>query len=182
MAGGPQYGHLAAWQAGLVVRSALLGLPVRADMSLVPNVVGTDPEIAEVGLTEAAARARHGDRFTVVRAAYADNDRARVTRTTYGVAKLFVDPGGRILGAGVVGDRAGELAALFAYALANGQTVQSFMRFVPRIRAFPRSPGSSPRNIRAPAVLLLCCSGSPRSSASFPEPIAAQLEAPRVCG
>lgn len=129
-AGGPQYGHLAAWHAGLVVKNAVLGLPVKADTTLVPSVVGTDPEIAAVGLSEAAAREKHGDRFIVVRAGYADNDRARTTRAAYGVAKLLIGPNGRILGAGVVGDRAGELVALFAYAMANGLTVSSFTRFV----------------------------------------------------
>lgn len=140
-AGGPQYGHVAVWHAGLVVRNAVLGLPVRADAGLVPTVVGTDPEIAEVGLTEAAARERHAGRFTVVRASYADNDRARVTHTTYGVAKLFVGTGGRILGAGAVGDRAGELIAFFAYAMANGQTVQSLTRFVPPHPSFAAIAG-----------------------------------------
>jgi pyruvate/2-oxoglutarate dehydrogenase complex dihydrolipoamide dehydrogenase (E3) component len=129
-AGGPQYGHFAAWHAGIVVKNAILGLPVRADVAMVPTVVGTDPEIAEVGLSETAARAKHADRFVVVRASYADNDRARTTRTPYGVAKLMVGPTGKILGAGVVGDRAGELVALFAYAMANGLTVGSFTRFV----------------------------------------------------
>lgn len=142
--GGPQYGHIAAWQAGLVVRNAVLGLPVRADRALVPTVVGTDPEIAQVGLTEAEARQRHAGRFSVVRASFADNDRARVTHTTYGVAKLFVGTGGRILGAGVVGERAGELIAFFAYAMATGQPVQSFTRFVaphPSFAAIARQLG-----------------------------------------
>ena len=130
-AGGPQYGHIAAWQAGLAVRNAVLGLPVRADAALVPIVVGTDPEIAQVGLTEAEIRQRHAGRFTVLRAAFADNDRARVTHTTYGVAKLFVGAGGKILGAGVVGDRAGELIAFFSYAMANRLPVGSFAQFIP---------------------------------------------------
>jgi len=129
-AGGPQHGHLAAWHAGLAVRSAVLGQPVRADAGLVPTVIGTDPEIAQVGLTEAEAQKRYAGRLSVVRASYADNDRARVTRTTYGVAKLFVGPGGRILGAGVAGGGAGELVALFAYAMANGLPIGSLARFV----------------------------------------------------
>ena len=66
------------------------------------------------------ARAKHGVGFRVTRWSFADNDRARATRETYGLAKLITDRSGRILGAGVVGVGAGELVSLFSLAMAGG--------------------------------------------------------------
>lgn len=115
--------QLAAHHARAVVRSALLGLPVRADASEVPTVVFTDPEIAEVGLREPEARERFGDGYAVLRTSFADNDRARATQQGYGLIKLLISRQGRILGAGVVGDRAGELIALFSLAISRRMSV-----------------------------------------------------------
>ena len=70
----------------------------------------------------------------MLRAAYAENDRARARRETYGVAKLIVGPGGRLLGAGVAGAGAAELAALFSLALvgpADGIATGAVRRAVP---------------------------------------------------
>ena len=118
-AGGMQFTHLAGYHAGLVVRSALFRLPVAARDDHIPRVTFTDPEIAHVGLTEAEARAAHGDRLEVVRADYAENDRARAERATDGFIKVMLGPRGRILGATIVGAQAGELIGVWALALAQ---------------------------------------------------------------
>jgi pyruvate/2-oxoglutarate dehydrogenase complex dihydrolipoamide dehydrogenase (E3) component len=109
--------HLSALEADLVVRAALLGQPVRYERAAVPRLTLTDPPVAEIGLTEPMARSRFKSGFTVLRTSYADNDRARADRQGMGVVKLIVARSGRILGAGVVGAGAPELAALFALAI-----------------------------------------------------------------
>ncbi|HEV7277181.1 MAG TPA: FAD-dependent oxidoreductase [Devosiaceae bacterium] len=119
-AAGTSSSHGAAWQAEALVRRLLLGLPQRRPPR--PEVIYTDPEIAETGLSEAAARARFGDGFRVLRASFADNDRARALGRTDGLAKLITDPRGRLLGAGIAGPAAGELATLFALAIAQRLT------------------------------------------------------------
>ncbi|PKP67728.1 MAG: dihydrolipoamide dehydrogenase [Alphaproteobacteria bacterium HGW-Alphaproteobacteria-8] len=118
-AGGLQFTHLAGYHAGLVIRSALFRLPAKARADHIPRVTFTDPEIAHVGLTEAEARDAHGARLEVVRAAYAENDRARAERATGGFIKVMVGPRGRILGATIVGAQAGELIGVWALALAQ---------------------------------------------------------------
>lgn len=128
-AGGTQRAHLAAYQAKLAVRSALLGLPVKADAADVPSVVFTDPEIAEVGLNEVAARQKQGENFRVLRASFADNDRARASRQTWGAAKVIVGRDGRLLGAGITGTGAGELIGLFAFAIANRMNARQLADF-----------------------------------------------------
>lgn len=121
-AAGTASSHAAARQAEALVRRLLLGRPERRRP--LPSVVYTDPEIAEIGLSESAARARHGDGLRVLRAGFADNDRARALGQTYGLAKLLTDRRGRLLGAGIVGPSAGELATLFALAVAHRLTAR----------------------------------------------------------
>jgi pyruvate/2-oxoglutarate dehydrogenase complex dihydrolipoamide dehydrogenase (E3) component len=114
----PRFTHVANYHAGLVIRNALFRMPVRADYSAIPRVTFTDPELAQVGLTEQEARARHG-RVNIARAQFAQNDRAVIERQSEGFAKLVLDRRGRILGATIVGAHAGELIGPWAFAIAR---------------------------------------------------------------
>lgn len=112
--------HVAGAQASLFVRRALFASPVNVDAMVIPRVTYTDPELAAVGLTEAEARARHGDAIKVVTQAFHDNDRAQTEADTRGFGKLITDRRGRILGAAIVGKDAGDLIAPFTLAMSAG--------------------------------------------------------------
>ena len=109
VAGGLQFTHVAGYHAGIVVRNALFRMPSKADHSAIPWVTYTTPELAQVGLTEAQAKAQFGERVTVLRAEIGDNDRAQAERDRTGFVKAMVGKGGRILGATIVGAHAGDL-------------------------------------------------------------------------
>lgn len=130
VAGGLQFTHVAGYHASLVVRSALFGLPVKENRDIIPWSTYTDPEIANVGLNEEAARKRHGDNFKIMRWSYAENDRARAERQTEGLVKLITDKKGKILGCGIVGAQAGELINLFAFAIANDLKAGNLTKFI----------------------------------------------------
>jgi pyruvate/2-oxoglutarate dehydrogenase complex dihydrolipoamide dehydrogenase (E3) component len=115
-AGGLQFTHVAGWHAGIVIRQAVLGLPARADPGAIPRATYTDPELAQVGLTEAEASALHGPALTVVRAEFGHNDRAITEAKATGLIKVMVVKG-RPVGASIVGPQAGELIALWALVL-----------------------------------------------------------------
>jgi pyruvate/2-oxoglutarate dehydrogenase complex dihydrolipoamide dehydrogenase (E3) component len=115
-AGGLQFTHLAGYHAGVVIRQALFGLPSKARTDHIPRATFTDPEIAQVGLTEAEARAAHGDAVTVVRWPFHDNDRAVAEGKPVGLVKVMV-VGGRPVCAGIVGAHAGELIAPWSLAI-----------------------------------------------------------------
>ncbi len=121
-AGGPQFTHVAGAHAGVVIRNALFRLPAKADNAGVPRVTYTAPELAHVGPTEAELRAA-GTRFNVLRWSFAENDRAQAERSVEGFTKALVAPNGRILGATVVGESAGELVSLWGLAIAQGLKV-----------------------------------------------------------
>ena len=117
--GPPMLTHAANLQAGIVIRNALFRLPAKLDTSAMPWVTFSDPELAQVGLTEAAARAAGRD-FRVLRWPFAENDRAQAERATRGLVKAIVGRRGAILGAGIVGARAGELIQPWALAIGAG--------------------------------------------------------------
>ncbi len=118
-AGGGQFTHLAEHHAGVIIRNALFRWPAKARTDGVPRVTFTDPELAQVGLTEAEARSRQLD-TRILRAPFAENDRAQAERRTAGLVKLVVGRGGRILGAGIAGPSAGELIHPWVLAIGQG--------------------------------------------------------------
>jgi pyruvate/2-oxoglutarate dehydrogenase complex dihydrolipoamide dehydrogenase (E3) component len=117
-AGGLQFTHVAGYHAGVILRPMLFGLPAKARTDHIPWVTYTDPELAQVGLTEAEARKQYGDRLFVARADFAHNDRAIATGQASGFAKVMVVKG-RPVGATIVGPQAGELIQIWALAIAN---------------------------------------------------------------
>ena len=115
---GGGFTHVAGYQAGIVVRQAVLGLPARLRTDHLPRVTFTAPELAHVGLTEAEARARFGGRLEVVSVPFGHNDRAVAEAETVGMAKVMVARG-RPVGATILGPQAGELIGLWSLAIAN---------------------------------------------------------------
>lgn len=118
-AGGLQFTHVAGFHAGIVIRNILFRLPARADRAAIPRVTYTDPELAQVGLTEAEAAARHGG-VRILRWPMHDNDRAQAEGATEGLVKAVVGRRGKILGAGIAAAHAGELIQPWTLAIQNG--------------------------------------------------------------
>lgn len=118
VAGGLQFTHVAGYHAGLIIRSALFGLPAKERTDHIPWVTYTEPEMAHVGMTEAQARDAHGDALEVARFHYTHNDRAIAERKTKGLIKVMVVKG-RPIGASIAGYQAGELINLWALVIAN---------------------------------------------------------------
>jgi pyruvate/2-oxoglutarate dehydrogenase complex dihydrolipoamide dehydrogenase (E3) component len=106
-----------AHHQGERVAATLFG-PQRVTEPPVARVIRTDPEIAIVGLTEEAARSRHGT-IGVLRAPFSENGRARADFGPEGHVKIVTDSHGHILGAGIVGPQARELIGIFSLAIAK---------------------------------------------------------------
>ena len=117
--GGYQFTHYAGWQAFHAVRNALLPGSSSGISELVPWVTFTDPEVAHIGATEAQARAEHGERVRVDRWEMGKVDRAVCENDTSGFLKIITKPDGTILGATMVGARAGEAIMELAIAMSE---------------------------------------------------------------
>jgi Pyruvate/2-oxoglutarate dehydrogenase complex, dihydrolipoamide dehydrogenase (E3) component, and related enzymes len=115
----PRFTHVAGYQAGVAIRGLLFGLPAKLCEDHIPHATYTDPELAQIGLTEAEARQVHGDKLEVVRTEFSGNDRAIATgRAGPGFIKLMVVKS-RPVGATIVGPEAGELIALWSLAIST---------------------------------------------------------------
>jgi pyruvate/2-oxoglutarate dehydrogenase complex dihydrolipoamide dehydrogenase (E3) component len=104
-----QFSHMTEYQAVTATRNAFLPFRKKVNYDTVAWCTFTDPELAHAGMTEDEARAVHGDRVQVYRWSYGDTDRGRTDGTEHGLAKYIVGPGGRLLGAHILGERAGDI-------------------------------------------------------------------------
>ncbi len=127
--GGFQFTHVASYQAGIVIQNALFRLPSKVNYSALPWVTYTDPELAHVGLTEAAAE-EQGMSATVLHWSYEENDRAQAERRTEGRVKVVVGRRGKILGATIVGAHAGELILPWCLAINQGIKVKGMASII----------------------------------------------------
>ena len=98
------------FQQGIFVAEHIGGLdPVPFDDTGIPRVTYCDPEVASVGLTEAAAAEMYGaDNIESYRYDLAGNGKSQILKTQ-GFAKLVRLKGDRVLGVHMVGARVGEL-------------------------------------------------------------------------
>ncbi|QDY69845.1 dihydrolipoyl dehydrogenase family protein [Qingshengfaniella alkalisoli] len=124
VAGRMQFTHVAGYHAGIVIRQTLFGLPAKAKQDHIPWVTYSDPELAQIGLTEDQARTEHGDRVEIARFDFAENDRAQTERATVGRIKVMVVKG-RPVGVSIVGKNAGELISLWSLVIANGMKMSA---------------------------------------------------------
>ena len=115
---GPRaFTHVAGYHAGIVIKRALFRLPARVDYAALPRVTYTAPELAQVGMTEAEARAA-GLSVSILRWPLSENDRAIAERQTRGLVKLVVAKG-RVIGAGILAPGAGETIGAWTLAIAS---------------------------------------------------------------
>ncbi|PSL01653.1 mercuric reductase [Haloactinopolyspora alba] len=121
--GHPQFVYVAAAHGSLATDNALDGAARALDYRHLPRVTFTSPASASVGLTDAeAVEQGHACTCRVLPLQYVP--RALVNRDTRGVIKLVAETGtGRLLGAHVVAEGAGDVIAAAGYALANRMTV-----------------------------------------------------------
>ncbi len=110
---GPETGA-DALHAAILLRRLLFRLPARRDAVPPPRLVQTEPELAEVGLTEEAARAAGHAALRILRWPLSETDRAIADGRPEGLVKLVATPDGRLLGASLLGHHAGEMAGTYA--------------------------------------------------------------------
>lgn len=116
--------HLAGWHGSVIIRNLYFGLPTAQSSQPIPQAVYTDPPLAGVGLTEAQARAGHGDAVKVSRWPFSENDRAIAEGDVRGGVKLVIGKGAKLLGAHAAGARADDLIQIAGAVMARGGTVR----------------------------------------------------------
>jgi len=120
-----KFTHAADAQAQILIQNALfphpfgLGYAVTS-LLIIPRCIYTEPELAQVGLTEAEAR-RDGVEIRSYTVPLSDVDRARLDGEEDGLVRLHVRKGSdKIVGATIVASHAGELISQLSLAIKNG--------------------------------------------------------------
>jgi len=103
--------HMANYQAKLATLNALLPIRRKVNYAHVAWTTFTDPEFARAGMTEAEARAAQGDSIRVYHYDFNKLDRAKTKAGDMGRIKLITSSRGKVLGAHIIGERAGEMIA-----------------------------------------------------------------------
>ncbi|MBI3900945.1 MAG: VTT domain-containing protein, partial [Chlamydiia bacterium] len=109
--GGPRFTHAAENQARKVLISLLLPIKMKRETQAMPRVTFTDPEVASFGLLETEAEELYGNnKISVYHVPLVENDRAITADKTEGFVKVVTKKmSSQILGASIIGSRAGEM-------------------------------------------------------------------------
>ena len=115
-----RFTHTAEREGIAAATNALLPVGPKVTWEDIVWVLFAEPELAHLGMTEAQAREMHGDRVRVRTYEFETMDRARAESAETGLAKYILDHRGRLLGAHILGERAGELIHEAAIVLREG--------------------------------------------------------------
>lgn len=122
VAGKGLFTHLAAYQASIFIKKVLFGsIFAKANYHALPWTTYTNPELAQVGLTEEQARKLYNNKIKVFKADFKENDRAVTEDAKFGRAKLILDNKGRTIGISMLGKNAGELVQQWTSIIQNKQ-------------------------------------------------------------
>ncbi|HEY3257057.1 MAG TPA: hypothetical protein VGJ91_24035, partial [Polyangiaceae bacterium] len=140
--------HLAYYHGQIVARR-LRGIDARADHTALPRVTFSDPEVASVGLSEAAARARGLD-VIVASADPGETARGYIHDFHGGALKLIGDrQRGALIGATIVSPRAGEILGELILAIKLGTPLATLADVMQPFPAFNRVLGASLEELAA---------------------------------
>lgn len=121
--GDPMFVYVAAYAGNLAAENALNGNSRRYDLSALPRVTFTDPQVASVGLTEKEARAKSVD-VMVSKLPLSYVPRALAARETRGFIKLLADRRtNRLVGAHILATEAGEMIQEPTLAIKHGISI-----------------------------------------------------------
>lgn len=130
-----QFTHMADYEAQIVIQNAFVPFPFKkkTDFRVVPWATFTEPEVGRVGMTESEAKEKFGNDVKVYKVNFTENDRAQAESATEGFAKVVTNKG-RIAGATLVGEHAGELIHEFVWAIKEKLKISQLNKI---IRIYP---------------------------------------------
>lgn len=118
--------HTAGYQASVVIQNAIFPVKKKVSYKAVPWVTYTKPEIAHVGVTEPFLK-KKAVTYKRYMVPIINNDRAKAESDSEGFLKVLTDKKGVVIGATMVGEKAGEQIGLANLAVVKGLKISSFM-------------------------------------------------------
>jgi mercuric reductase len=153
----PEFVYVAAAGASKAAQNAISETKAPLDLSVVPSVIFTEPQIATVGMTEAEAK-RQGYAVRVTSLDLEHVARARAERNTKGFIRLVADEKtNRLLGAHILAPAAGEVIQTATLAVKFGLTIQdltdTLFPYLTQVEGLKLAALSFDRDV----ALLSCC-------------------------
>jgi len=127
--------HAAGYHAKVIVGAFYYMPPIldrifgKANTEQMPAAIYTSPELASIGLTEAQARDA-GHNVKVLTFEFEENDRAIAERNREGEVKIIATTKGKILGASIIGEAAGDILQIISVAMANNIKVRGLTKII----------------------------------------------------
>jgi pyruvate/2-oxoglutarate dehydrogenase complex dihydrolipoamide dehydrogenase (E3) component len=121
--------HMASHQASIAVQNSIFRLGRKVNYSIVPWTTYTKPEVAHVGYTEAMAK-EEGIFGEFIHVPLSEIDRAKTENDTHGFIKLILNKKNRLIGATLVGDKAGEMIPIASLAIKKHLKASVFLSFI----------------------------------------------------
>jgi len=127
--------HAAGYHAGQLIRNFYFSPPFMGDMlgkantTRMPAVVYSVPELASIGMTEAKAK-EAGHDVRCVSWHFEENDRSIAEHSGNGGVKIVATKKGKILGASVVGESAGEIIHMISVAMTNKVKISGLAQII----------------------------------------------------
>lgn len=134
--GGYPFPHIGAYEAQIAVKNALFFPWFSPNYQGIPWGIGTQPEMARVGLTESQARKRYGDRIVVLRQPLSKLPQMQVDGRVMGFVKLILQENGKLLGAHLLTPQARELIVPLAMAVRQNQGIKAIAAIVPMMPSY----------------------------------------------
>lgn len=111
-----QFSHMAEYGAKTAIINAFFPIKKTTDYSSVPWCTFSDPELAHTGMLEKEAVEKYGkNNIYIYRYNFSNMDRAKTESNTIGMSKIITDKKGYIIGASILGERAGEIIHTIQY-------------------------------------------------------------------
>lgn len=134
--GGYAFEHIAQYEAQIALKNTLYWPNFQVDYQSIPWAIFSDPQLAQVGLTETQAKRRYGTRIIVERQSLKMIAQAQISGETMGFCKLVGLTNGKLLGATVVGAQASELINTLALAIRQGVNIKTLAELPPIFPSF----------------------------------------------
>lgn len=127
--------HAAGYHAGIIIKAFYFLPPLldrlmgKATTNRMPAAVYTEPELANIGMSEMEAREK-GYAVKPLTFDFEENDRAIAERSDIGGVKIIATNKGKILGASIVGEGAGDLIQMISVAMTNNVKVSGLAQII----------------------------------------------------
>lgn len=122
--GGYSFLNIAQYEAEIALSNALFFPLLKVNYQFIPSLINTMPHIGRVGMTEAQAKSRYGNKVVVLKEYFNNNLYSITQGDSTGVLKLIVKSNGNILGGHCFGNYSQELISIIALAMSKKMKVK----------------------------------------------------------